>query len=68
MACPISPNKRKANYAFCVKLIMPDGIFLMCALVAIYCTLNTCKNNYLRHFILDVFRLFGIIRLTLKLS
>jgi len=63
----ISSNKRKVNYAFCVKCIMPNGILVSCAMMPIFCTINAQENNYLRHFFLDSFRMCGIIRLTRKL-
>ena len=67
MAYPVFSNKRKANYAFCVKFITPSSDPLRRALTALYCDLSSRKDNYLRHFTLDIFRLLGIIRLTLKL-
>ena len=68
MPHPIPLTKRKANYAFCVKFIAPNDIFLKRALAVMYYALNGRKNNYLRHFMLDIFQLLGKIRLTLKLS
>ncbi len=68
MAHLISSNKRKVNYAFYVKCIMPSGVLVGYALEAIYYAINTYMNNYLRHFLFDSFEFDGIIRLTRKLS
>ena len=62
------PNRRKANYATCVKFIVPDLRLNICMIWAYILNIKLLCGNYLRQYILDNIRYGGIIELTIQPS